>query len=449
MKPLFSLALLTILFIPIITIAAGLVPCGSPGESACQLCDFITLLDNIVDWLVMILSIVVAIVFVVSGLQLVISTGDVSAKESAKKRIANTVIGFVIVLTAWLLIDLGMKSLLAPGNASSGPWNKIQCTAQPVMAPPKTYIPTNTPGYRACPDNLSITNSATTQPVTVYHGTPPLPDCNTILANPSNYQATTQTVTWTSSNGVLASVSPDGTITTHPKNWSGFTPVVITGTYEDGSVAEVLVYGGGNSNPQGTNPGIKSECRDPGTSRSSWRLPSSCGQGDVVVVNHALADQTHLPGGGDRVWSGSMVPDQVIAVRNYFEVTTDYLSVSIRSAESGENSAAYTMALSRISGSFDYTYDENGNKVPLPSVCEKTGQLSPTGSIIGISPRIRELATNKYCPLDPNTMYYVNVKAVSPGCGTSLECRLQVFTFWPHTGEDQWVDNTPVETIPR
>lgn len=160
MKRLFPLILLAILLIPTITIAAGLVPCGGPGESACQLCEFITLIDNVVDWLVKILSIVVAIVFVVSGLQLVTSTGDVSAKESAKKRIINTVIGFVIVLSAWLLIDLGMKSLLATGNASLGPWNAIQCTAQPVMAPPKKLTPNTTPGYRACPESLNINNSA-------------------------------------------------------------------------------------------------------------------------------------------------------------------------------------------------------------------------------------------------------------------------------------------------
>ena len=122
------LAVLTTL--PTVAFAAGLVPCGGSGEQACQLCYFVTLMENVFAWLVMILSIVVALIFITAGLRLVTSTGNVSEKEAAKKMINNAFIGFVIVLAAWLLVDFGMKTLLSGGNFA-GPWNAIQCVPQP------------------------------------------------------------------------------------------------------------------------------------------------------------------------------------------------------------------------------------------------------------------------------------------------------------------------------
>lgn len=129
----FTLAAI-LLVTPIIAAAAGLVPCGGSGEPACQACYVVTLMNNVIGWLVTVLTVVVAIVFVVSGLKLVTSAGNTSVMEAAKKTISNTFIGFVIVLSAWLLVDFGMKALLngGVGNVGAGPWNSIQCTKQPT-----------------------------------------------------------------------------------------------------------------------------------------------------------------------------------------------------------------------------------------------------------------------------------------------------------------------------
>lgn len=112
--------------LPLWAFAQGLVPC----EDNCQFCHVAVLLNNIAAWLVGILSIVVALIFAVSGIQLVTSGGNVSAKETAKKRILNAFIGFVIVLAAWLIVDFIMKSLLS-SDADLGTWNTIQCVSQP------------------------------------------------------------------------------------------------------------------------------------------------------------------------------------------------------------------------------------------------------------------------------------------------------------------------------
>lgn len=120
---------------PVVAAAAGLVPCGGPGEPACQMCYFVTLMDKIIGWLVAILSVIVSIVIVVAGLKMVTSSGNVSAKEDAKRLVTNAIIGFIIVLAAWLLVDIIMRMLLTGEDGSIedyGPWSTIQCTIQPM-----------------------------------------------------------------------------------------------------------------------------------------------------------------------------------------------------------------------------------------------------------------------------------------------------------------------------
>lgn len=120
--------------VPIFSYAAGLVPCGGTGEEACQSCHVLELIDKVVDWLVAILTIITAIIIVFSGLRLVTSFGNASAMQQAKSLINNCIVGFIIVLAGWLLIDLVMKSLL--NDQAYGVWNELQCFAQPVPNAP-------------------------------------------------------------------------------------------------------------------------------------------------------------------------------------------------------------------------------------------------------------------------------------------------------------------------
>ncbi len=118
------------LVLPFSVSAAGLIPCGGPGEESCQTCHFVMLISNVSQWLATILGIVLTIMIVVAGLQMVVSAGNVSAKAAAKKLITNGLIGYVIVLSGWLLVDLGLKTLV--NDSTYGAWNAIQCTVQPT-----------------------------------------------------------------------------------------------------------------------------------------------------------------------------------------------------------------------------------------------------------------------------------------------------------------------------
>ena len=117
---------------PIVTFAqraadGGLVPCGDVGEQPCQMCHFVDLANNVTGWLVAILSVAAAIMFVIAGYRLVTAAGNMSVMKSAKSSIIYVAIGFTIVLAAWLFVDFVMKSLLLGGTTPVGPWNAIQC----------------------------------------------------------------------------------------------------------------------------------------------------------------------------------------------------------------------------------------------------------------------------------------------------------------------------------
>lgn len=150
-----SVLFLVLAAVPLFTFAAGLVPCGGADEPACQTCHVVQLVNGVISWLVLILGTVAAIIIVYAGFKLVMSGGNRHAKEEAKSMLSNMIIGYVIVLAGWLLVDTGMKVLLADGETKLGMWNQLSCYEQPEpkgrtftpenfdpnVAIPKPYVP--------------------------------------------------------------------------------------------------------------------------------------------------------------------------------------------------------------------------------------------------------------------------------------------------------------------
>lgn len=120
-----------VLMTPSFVFGQGLVPQCSRGEGSepCQFCHVVELINNVVAWLVGVLGIIAALIIMYAGFLMVASGGNASAKEKAKGFIVNIVIGYVLVLGAWILIDTGFRALI--GGQSYGMWNQIQCTDQP------------------------------------------------------------------------------------------------------------------------------------------------------------------------------------------------------------------------------------------------------------------------------------------------------------------------------
>jgi hypothetical protein len=120
-----------LLQVPFFAYGAGLVPCGGTDEPACQTCYALGLINSVNSWLVGILSIAAAIMFIIAGFRIVTAQGNPSVLKSAKDMITNVAIGFMIVLAAWLFVDFLMKTLLDDGQSEMGPWNTIACVDQP------------------------------------------------------------------------------------------------------------------------------------------------------------------------------------------------------------------------------------------------------------------------------------------------------------------------------
>ncbi len=119
------------LFTPDTTMAAGLVPqCGGIANP-CQFCHLVLLINNVVDWLVLILAMVAALIFMMAGFKLLTSGGNPEARSWAKQRFYDVAIGFLVLLAAWLLIDTLLKALVT--GQIYGTWNQIQCVAQPDL----------------------------------------------------------------------------------------------------------------------------------------------------------------------------------------------------------------------------------------------------------------------------------------------------------------------------
>ena len=102
----------------------GLVACTGID---CNFCSAVETANNVINLLFELMIVAAVILVVVAGLKLVTSAGNVSAMQDAKGMLANVIIGFIIVLSAWLIVDTLMKALMGDPNSNGfGPWNQFE-----------------------------------------------------------------------------------------------------------------------------------------------------------------------------------------------------------------------------------------------------------------------------------------------------------------------------------
>lgn len=140
------------LFLLFILIPVGVEAGGfwqAPGMCTgvdCNACHLINLMNIILDWLFGIMFIIFGFIIIVAGFELVTSGGNPGNKESAKKKLYNSLIGIIIVMAAWLIIDDLMRTIVGDNISGWGPWNKIECVTNLKPNDPakniKAYIET-------------------------------------------------------------------------------------------------------------------------------------------------------------------------------------------------------------------------------------------------------------------------------------------------------------------
>ncbi len=116
--------------------SGGLVKCGKSGGSACTLCDLVVGFQTLTGYLTSILIVITLAGLFLSGVMYIISAGDESMMTSAKNFAKASVIGFTVVLGAWLIVNVTMmwvmsaKTDLGLGSDKNAGWSvfKFKCT---------------------------------------------------------------------------------------------------------------------------------------------------------------------------------------------------------------------------------------------------------------------------------------------------------------------------------
>ena len=134
MKILASITLLSFMLLPFMASAqGGLVPCDGTD---CTACDLVQLGETVLNLTITVMLTIFSIIVAAGGYGLVTSGGNTQAKSDAKSKITNALIGLIIVLAAWILVDTLSRGLLASDDGTldgSMPWNDIQCGVPPVL----------------------------------------------------------------------------------------------------------------------------------------------------------------------------------------------------------------------------------------------------------------------------------------------------------------------------
>ena len=116
-KLLFKIILFTALFfiIPYISQADGLVPCGGPSEKPCTVNDIFIIIARVTNWLISVAGIYLVYLIVNHGFWLIASMGNEEAITTRKKALSNAVVGFALVMFAFMFINTAVNFILGPG----------------------------------------------------------------------------------------------------------------------------------------------------------------------------------------------------------------------------------------------------------------------------------------------------------------------------------------------
>jgi hypothetical protein len=102
---------LIILLIPVITFAQDQGP-FVPCTNNCGYADLLKLVNNIINWIIMISAPVAAGVFAWAGI-VYMTTGVADRKSEAKGMLVKVFTGFVIILSAWIIVTTITNTLLS------------------------------------------------------------------------------------------------------------------------------------------------------------------------------------------------------------------------------------------------------------------------------------------------------------------------------------------------
>ena len=125
---------ITTLFIllPLIAGAAststGLVPCGGEGDP-CTVCDLLVLAQNVLEFALNMAFLVIIGFVVYGGFRWIFSLGKEENLKAGQQIITNAIIGLIIILTAWIIVNTVFWTIKQMGGKDyTGTWFHIECS---------------------------------------------------------------------------------------------------------------------------------------------------------------------------------------------------------------------------------------------------------------------------------------------------------------------------------
>lgn len=110
---------------------AGLIPCGGPTDP-CTLCHLIVGIHGLVQYGIGIITAICFAAIFFAGVMYIISVGDEGMMKSAKSFLSSALIGFAVVMSAWLIVTVVIWVLAArPSSGITGKgWATFSCSAR-------------------------------------------------------------------------------------------------------------------------------------------------------------------------------------------------------------------------------------------------------------------------------------------------------------------------------
>ncbi len=119
-KFIISILILAVLVIPVFALAqdpGNLIPCGREGQASCDFNGFMKLINNVIYFVLFYLAMpIAAVMFAYAGFLLVTSGGNTESRSSAKKIFTDALIGFIIAVAAFLIINTILSLLGYEGD---------------------------------------------------------------------------------------------------------------------------------------------------------------------------------------------------------------------------------------------------------------------------------------------------------------------------------------------
>ena len=101
-----SFVVFSILILPAVSAAAGLVPCDNSAGNPCNFNQLMNLVNIVIHFVLFYMVIpIVAIMFAYAGFEMITAGGESAhARTKAKKIFFTAVVGLIIAMAAWLIV---------------------------------------------------------------------------------------------------------------------------------------------------------------------------------------------------------------------------------------------------------------------------------------------------------------------------------------------------------